>query len=205
MPHRGTPAVLGGEQVPRSDDVAPVTFGGGTGRSGTHVLAQLLSRNARLALIPVEARFHTDPDGFPGLLAGEVTLQRFMKRLRGYWWKGFQTRRFRGLHRFVDRERFDRAASRFEAEFEGDPEGACRNLFFDLLAFRAEEDEEAIGIVEQSCDTVAQAPTLVRLFPDARFIHVARDGRDASASRVAQTRGLVRPRDRPTPQCSTGA
>ena len=43
---------------------------------------------------------------------------------------------------------------------------------------------------------IAQAPTLVRLFPEARFVHVVRDGRDASASRVSQTRGLVYPRNR---------
>jgi hypothetical protein len=187
--------VLGGVKVPRADEVAPVTFVGGTGRSGTHVLAQLLSRNARIALVPVEVRFHTDADGFPGLLAGEVTLERFMSRLRGFWWKGFQTRRFRGMYRFVDRERFDAAADRFERAFPDEREAACRRLFLDLLSFRAEE-EEARGIVEQSCDTVAQAETLVRIFPDARFIHVVRDGRDASASRVAQTRGLVRPRTR---------
>jgi hypothetical protein len=102
----------------------------------------------------------------------------------------------RGLHRFVDKDRFDAAAARFEAEYSGDPEGACRRLFFDLLAFRADEEPEAVGIVEQSCDTVAQAATLTRIFPDARFIHVVRDGRDASASRVAQTRGLVAPRTR---------
>ena len=40
------------------------------------------------------------------------------------------------------------------------------------------------------------APTLVRLFPEAKFIHVVRDGRDASASRVAQTKGFVYPRTR---------
>jgi sulfotransferase family protein len=201
MGHQGTPAelgtpVVGGEQVPRADGVAPVTFVGGTGRSGTHVLAQLLSRNEWLALVPVEVRFHTDPDGFPGLLAGEVTLVRFMKRLRGFWWRGFQTRRFRGMYRFVDRDRFDAAAGRFERSFGDRPEEACRTLFFDLLGFRADESEGAIGIVEQSTDTVAQAPTLTRLFGDARFIHVVRDGRDASASRVSQTRGLVRPRTR---------
>jgi hypothetical protein len=50
--------------------------------------------------------------------------------------------------------------------------------------------------VEQSTDNVAAAPTLARLFPEAKFIHVVRDGRDASASRVSQTRGLVRPRTR---------
>jgi hypothetical protein len=201
MGHLGTPEeegapVLGGEQVPRGDDVAPVTFVGGTGRSGTHVLAQLLSRNERMALVPVEVRFHTDADGFPGLLSGEVTLEQFMKRLRGFWWKGFQTRRFRGLYRFVERERFDEAAARFEKSFDAEPEQACRNLFFDLLAFRAAERDDGRGIVEQSCDTVAQAETLVRIFPEARFIHVVRDGRDASASRVSQTRGLVRPRTR---------
>jgi len=200
VPEHGTPAeipapVLGGEDVPRAAEVAPVTFVGGTGRSGTHVLGQLLSRNEWLALVPVEVRFHTDPDGFPGLLTGEVTLERFMKRLRGFWWRGFQTRRMRGLFRFVDRERFDAAAERFERRFAEDPEGACRTLFFDLLAFRAEE-EGARGIVEQSCDSVAQAQTLTRIFPDARFIHVIRDGRDASASRVSQTKGLVRPRTR---------
>ena len=43
---------------------------------------------------------------------------------------------------------------------------------------------------------MAQAATLVRLFPEAKFVHVVRDGRDASASRVAQTRGLVYPRTR---------
>jgi len=187
--------VLGGEEVPRAAEVAPVTFVGGTGRSGTHVLGQLLSRNEWLTLIPVEVRFHTDPDGFPGLLGGDVTLEQFMKRLRGFWWRGFQTRRMRGLFRFVERERFDAAAERFERSYAADPEGACRALFFDLLAFRAEE-EGARGIVEQSCDTVAQAGTLARVFPDARFIHVVRDGRDASASRVSQTKGLVRPRTR---------
>lgn len=188
--------VLGGVDVPRGDDVARVTFVGGTGRSGTHVLAQLLTRNKRMGLIPVEVRFHTDPDGFPGLLAGEVTLERFMKRLRGFWWKGHQRTRTRGMFRFVERERFDAAAARFERSFAERREAACRQLFFDLLAFRADELEDGRGIVEQSCDTVAQAETLVRIFPDARFIHVVRDGRDASASRVAQTRGLVRPRTR---------
>ena len=55
-PDRDTPEeigapVLGGDQVPRAPDAAPVTFVGGTGRSGTHVVAQLLSRNERLAVI----------------------------------------------------------------------------------------------------------------------------------------------------------
>ena len=170
-------------------------FVGGTGRSGTHVLAKLLTRHPRLAMIPIEVRFHVDEGGFPGLLSGRVSKEQFVRRLRGFWWKGFQTRRMRGLYRFVSEQRFEHAVTAFEAGFDADPEAACRRLFYDLLWVRVEE-AGAEGLVEQSCDTIAQAPTLVRLFPEAKFIHVVRDGRDASASRVAQTRGLTYPRTR---------
>jgi hypothetical protein len=177
---------------------APVLFVGGTGRSGTHIVSRLVARSEHYALVPVECRFHTDPDGFPGLLAGEVSKERFLRRLRGYWWRGFQTNRFRGLHRFVERDRFEAAATRFDARFDDDPDEACRTLFFDLLWPVTERGSgpPAQAIVEQSCDVVAQAEILTRLFPEARFLHVVRDGRDASASRVAQTKGVIYPRNR---------
>jgi sulfotransferase family protein len=192
----GRPAPASAVEIPLARPIPKVVFVGGTGRSGTHIVAQLLGRSHNLAMIPVEVRFHTDPDGFPGLLAGEISLERFVRKLRGYWWKGFQSRRFRGMFRFVDRERFDAAVSVFERSFASDREEACRRLFFDLLWFRTEAKPTLRGLVEQSCDTVAQAPTLLRLFDRARFIHVVRDGRDASASRVSQTRGLIKPRTR---------
>ncbi len=204
MPRFGTPAelpspVFGGVEIDRAPAPPPIVFIGGTGRSGTHVLSQLISRHARFGLVPVEVRFHTDAEGFPGLLSGEVTPEQFVNRLRGFWWRGFQTRRMRGMYRFVEREHFDAAVSRFERSHAADLDAACRSLFYDLLWFRATEGEKAKegeAIVEQSTDTVARAATLVRLFPEARFVHVVRDGRDASASRVSQTRGLVRPRTR---------
>lgn len=204
MPHLGTPdegpsPILGGGEIERAPELAKLVFIGGTGRSGTHVLGQLLSRHDRFGLVPVEVRFHTDSDGFPGLLAGDVTPEQFVRRMRGYWWRGFQTNRMRGMYRFVDEDRFEAAVGRFEHEHSADLEAACRNLFYDLLWFRAVEGRKAAegeALVEQSTDSVAQAATLVRLFPEARFIHVVRDGRDASASRVSQTRGLVRPRTR---------
>ncbi len=201
MPHFGTPdetppPVVGGAEIERADETPKLVFIGGTGRSGTHVLSQLVSRHNRYALVPVEVRFHTDPEGFPGLLSGEVTPAQFLKRMRGFWWKGFQTSRFRGMYRFVDRERYDAALATFEASHSDDLVAACRQLFYDLLWFRVEEESRALALVEQSTDTVARADILARVFPEAKFIHVVRDGRDASASRVSQTRGLVRPRTR---------
>ena len=185
-----------GRGAGRAPDPAPVVFVGGTGRSGTHILARLLSKNVNYGLIPIECRFHADADGFPGLLRGEVSKQQFVKRLRGYWWKGFRTDKMRGLHRYVPRDVFDHAVERFEAEYDSHPVQACRNLFFDLLWLEPKRDEQLAGIIEQSCDTILQAETMLRLFPEARFIHAVRDGRDASSSRVSQKRLLIYPRTR---------
>src|SRR5919198_2385386 len=189
------PTVLRNEEGRPVAKPPPVLFVGGTGRSGTHVLAKLLGKHSKMALVPVEVRFHTDATGFPGLLSGEVTKEQFLRRLRGFWWRGFQTRRMRGLYRFVPEERFEQAVARFERAFDDDPEGACHELFLDLLSVRRER-AQAPTLVEQSCDTIAQGATLSRLFGEAKFIHVVRDGRDASASRVSQTHGLVHPRTR---------
>lgn len=189
------PEVLRNEEGRPVAKPPPVLFVGGTGRSGTHVFGKLLGKHSKMALVPVEVRFHVEQGGFPGLLAGEVTKEKFLRRLRGFWWRGFQTLRMRGLYRFVPEERFERAVAKFEPAFDDDPEGACRELFYDLLSVRLER-AQAQTLVEQSCDTIAQGATLSRLFDVAKFIHVVRDGRDASASRVSQTRGLVYPRTR---------
>jgi hypothetical protein len=176
--------------------VSPITFVGGTGRSGTHIVARFLGRHTRVAAIGVECRFHVEERGFPGLLDGSVSRDQFLKRLRGFWWRGRISGRDRGMFRFLPEDRFEAAASTFEESFDPQaPDAACRRLFLDLLWPYAAE-RKATGLVEQSCDTVAESATLLRLFPEAKFVHVVRDGRDASASRVSQTRGIVYPRTR---------
>ena len=178
-----------------TDGVPSIVFVGGTGRSGTHVVARMLGRHSSYENISNEVRFHVDPGGFPDLLAGRTTPQRFARRLRGRWYRGIALQRasLKGLHRYVERAALDVAVDRFLAAYDDDPEGACRDLFLELLTPIADAAGKP-GIIEQSCDTVAQAPTLLRLFPDAHFVHVVRDGRDTAASRVAQARWLAKPR-----------
>jgi hypothetical protein len=186
----------------------PVAFVGGTGRSGTHVVARLLGAHSRYAYVPIEARFHVNPRGFPDLLGGSVSPEAFVRRLRGFWWKripGGQPlpavlprfalgRQVRGLHRIMGRGRMDRAVVRFKRLWPDDPESACRRLFLDLLwpvAMRAGKP----GLVEMSTFNVAQAPTLVALFPEARLVHILRDGRDSGSSKVSMRQKPEHPRD----------
>ena len=186
----------------------PLVFVGGTGRSGTHVLARLLDRQSGFHSVPIECRFHVNPRGFPDLLEGRVTKEQFLRKLKKFWWYRIRAgepfaavlpqmplgRQTRGLHKIVPRGRFDAAVLAFDGAYEDDPHAACRDLFRELLMPLADEAGKP-GLVEMSCLTVAQAPTLIRLFGEARIVHTVRDGRDAGSSKVAKRQKREHPRD----------
>ena len=146
-------------------------FVGGAGPSGTHVLARLLGRHPRLAEIPIESRFHCDEGGMPDLIGGRVTLADFLERLRGLWWhRVLADGQPRGLYNLLTRKQLDAAVERFQAAYPSDPLLACRELFVDLIwPLVAEEGKP--GLVEMSSHNVTAAPTLRRLFAEARFVH----------------------------------
>jgi hypothetical protein len=191
-----------------ASQVEHLAFVGGTGRSGTHVLARLLGHHSRYRDVEIEVRFHCNPRGFPDLLAGRVTLEEFARKLRKFWWHRIKAgepfpalfpslpvgREQRGLYKVVPRQRFDVAVAAFEAAYPGDPAPACRRLFLDLLGPLAAQAGKP-GLVEMSSDNIAQAPALLEIFPDARFVHAVRDGRDAGASKVTKRQKRHHPRD----------
>jgi len=183
-------------------------FVGGTGRSGTHVVSQLLAGHSHWARVPIEARFHVNPQGFPDLLSGQVSPEQFLRKLKRFWWRRIRAgevapvlarrlafgRKVRGLHKVVERDRFDAAVAEFETTAPDDLDRACRNLFLDLLWPTAAAAGKP-GLIEMSCFTIAESPTLVRLFPDAKLIHTVRDGRDAGSSKVSKRQKRSHPRD----------
>jgi hypothetical protein len=181
--------------VTGSLEPAALLFVGGTGRSGTHVVSKILNSSGHFRKVPNEARFHVDPGGFPDVISGRTGPDLFAYRLEHYWYRNFEPARmsFRGIHRYVPRARLRAATTSFLRRFDDEPEAACRQLFFDLLWPLVTEEAKS-GLLEQSCDTVAEAGTLGLLFPEARFVHVVRDGRDVAASRVGQARWLAHPR-----------
>jgi len=183
-------------------------FIGGTGRSGTHVLSHLLGEHSHYSRVPVEARFHVNPQGFPDLLAGKVSPDQFLRKMRRFWWKRIRAgevapvlarriafgRKVRGLHKVVDKPRFEAALDEFEVTFHNDLDLACRNLYLDLL-WPIAAAEGSPGLIEMSCFTIAESPTLLRLFPEANLIHTVRDGRDAGSSKVSKRQKRSHPRD----------
>ncbi len=193
---------------------ADLVFVGGTGRSGTTVISHLLDHHSRFRGVPIECRFHCNPKGLADLVGGRASAEQLVRKLRTYWWyrvrvgrralvpagvigrsrvalwrAGARLRprephgRVRGLHQIVGEERFRSAVEKFERAVSGDSVGASRDLFYDLLAPLAEEAGKP-ALVEMSCFTIAAAPELAEIFPEARFVHAVRDGRDSGTSKV---------------------
>ena len=178
---------------------ADLVFVGGTGRSGTHILSYLLDKHSRFHGVPIECRFHCNPKGLSDLVMRRTDAADFLTKLKGYWWhrvrigdrayvrakwRAMGRGRDRGLHQITGPERFYEAVRRFEERQADDLLDASRTLFYDLLQPLADEAGKPI-LVEMSCFTIAAADGLAQIFPEARFVHSVRDGRDSGASKVS--------------------
>ena len=182
-----------------STEPAQLVFVGGTGRSGTHILSYLLDRHSRFHGVPIECRFHCNPRGLADVVRGRAEPAEFLRKLRGYWWhrvrvgdRAYVKARWRalgrgevrGLHTVIAPDRFEEAVGRFEATHGEDLLQASRTLFYDLLQPGADQAGKPV-LVEMSCFTIAAADGLAEIFPEARFVHTVRDGRDSGSSKVA--------------------
>lgn len=161
-------------QSPAPDFPHPI-FVGGVGRSGTHPMGRLLEAGPRYHRIRTEVRFHAHEKGLPGVCAGRVEIDDFKRLMRGRWYRRGVNQR-QGLQRLAEPDELDAALAEFEAGCARDPIAASRGLVRRLLDPAAERAGKPAW-VELTGQVIEQAPFLLRLFPRARFINMARDGR----------------------------
>jgi hypothetical protein len=153
-----------------------VIFVGGAALNGTELVGQLLGAHPQVAALPIAARFHSDDRGMPALLGGRMGLDDFLRLLRGPWWTG-EGEGKPGLDQVVARPRFEAEIERFRGSYYDDPLAACRELFLSLLVPAGGGERR---LVDATPSNMNGAQALVRIFPEARFVHVVRDGRDAA-------------------------
>ena len=111
---------------------------------------------------------------------GNTGLDAYCERVLGQWWKrGLQ--QHRGLQVILEREEIEAAVERFRRDFAENPWDSGRRLVRDVLDPSAERAGKP-SWVDLSGSNIRQAPTLLRLFPRARFIHMVRDGRAVTAA-----------------------
>lgn len=167
----------------------PPIFVGGTGRSGTTVVGQLIGQHSAYHFIPIETRFHVAPRGLLDVISADVSTDEFAERMLG----SFFARKGpgggdRGLQHITDADKVDTAAALFVKEFPADRYAAARRLVRRLLDPLAEANGKRAW-VEMTPGNVSAASKLVRIFPEAKIVHTVRDGRDVASSVMSKDWG----------------
>jgi hypothetical protein len=179
-------------------------FTGGTGRSGTTIVGEMLGHHPDIWFTnPPELRFITDEDGLLDLalnvrpaswrdwrgwrIRGE-NKRIFLQKMRGKWWERIgPDGTTRGLHLGLNGNEFNGALRRF-AYRPGSITKRGSRLVSDLLDPQAHR-HGASSWVDTDPPNAMNAHRILRLLPDAKVVHVVRDGRDASASVVTMPWG----------------
>lgn len=169
---------------------------GGTGRSGSTIVGDLLDHHPELTLTrPMEVRFIAGNDGLadalalglrkPGsarsLAAADLAVDRLLHR----W---FQRTPDVGLHTSMSREDVERWAHEYLVGFPTDPLDATRSLTTRIMD-RIAEKLGASRLVDTTPANARKADRLEPIYPESTVVVVTRDGRDVAASFVSQSFG----------------
>lgn len=163
----------------------PPIIVGGTGRSGTSVTAKMLGGHADYYAFPFEVKFITDHDGLTDLVAGRTSIPTFEQRLLTTW---FRRTRDRGLHQITDQETLRAAVRELYSGLKQDPILASRRFTLRLLEPTVVQAGKG-GWIDSTPNTIRAARILAQILPEARLVHLVRDGRDVSCSLLTRTWG----------------
>lgn len=211
---------------------------GGTGRSGTTILGQILGEHHDIWFSqPPEIRFLTDPKGLLDLLntadmeknggtvsralhktslparirlklglsapnadgAGEkalyhhTTIEEFSDTMLDHWWRWRgPDGNPRGFHRGLKRVDVEAAVASFREAAPRDLTAAAIALISDVVDSGARRHNKTMW-VDTTPANGENAHRIHALLPEARLIHMLRDGRDTVASVVTRPWGPTTP------------
>ncbi len=169
---------------------------GGTGRSGSTIVGQMLDHHPALTLArPMEVRFIAGNDGLadalavaarkPGSPRAEAAAELAVDRLLNRW---FERAPEVGLHQSMTREDVERWAHQYLVDMPADPVTATRELTNRIMA-RIADRLDATRLVDTTPANARKADRLEAIYPDSVVVVVTRDGRDVAASFVNQSFG----------------
>ena len=183
-------------------------FAGGTGRSGTTIIVNLLARHPQFhASMPREIKYLTDRKGliefnfkrplseerslkelrnaFAGKvlpLLGKSNFDIFSSRVLGRWWSEVGKKgNQRGLIQGITLDVVVNALKEFEKSYKRDPKNASREFFYTLSAEQV-NSAEVRYFGDSTPTNIINAKYIGQIFPEAKFINMVRDGRDVALS-----------------------
>jgi hypothetical protein len=183
-------------------------FVGGSGRSGTTIAINLLNKHSEVhSSMPREVKYLTSRFGLIDLIygrpvgleegpkgirnnlvaralpiIGKSEIKLFQINMRDTWWSEVGKKgKDRGLVQGITEQSLDVALNIFISGFKSQPIEAARNLFYELSNQQLKESKVKY-FADSTPVNMMQANLLHRLFPEARFLNMVRDGRDVAYS-----------------------
>jgi hypothetical protein len=170
---------------------------GGTGRSGSTILGQILGQHTDLMLTdPPEIRFLANDHGVAEALtrAGKPWIRRrrsrstpqfCLERTKTLWfWRAAKI----GLHTSITIEELDELGQAYLADFRRDPVKASQEFTFAIMR-KVARDADGRRWVDTTPANARISEQIEPIYPESQVIAMIRDGRDVAASFVAQTFG----------------
>lgn len=168
---------------------------GGTGRSGTTILIRILGLHPWVFALRWEGQFLAAPGGLLRVAKGgfqSEAVSQFVEALRGRWYRrvvnaGNPGQYEAGLSHDICEGEIESAIAHLHRLIEGcgltDPERVVRE-FTERLLGPAILRAGAVRWCEKTPRNVLFVDELARIFPNLKFVHIIRDGRDVAASMV---------------------
>jgi hypothetical protein len=183
-------------------------FTGGSGRSGTTIILNLLKDHPQVhSSLPREIKYLTSRFGLIDLnfgrplsleedfksrrnnlaatvlnLTGRKKEQFFVKYLRTTWWSEMGKKgQARGLIQGITYGQLQSAIVRFQSDFKRNKLQASR-VFYQQLSLAQIKKDAITYFADSTPVNMMQANYLRKLFPNAKFINMIRDGRDVALS-----------------------
>lgn len=196
-------------------------FIGGTGRSGTTVLGDLLDKHSEVRTSnPTEIKFLVNHGGLLDIVFGSLNSQVAIRpRVSPLHYRTFQKRKAReelrfhefsgklwktwweidgkpphgpGLHVGINRKDFEKLLSGFQRRFIRDAPKAGQRFMIDFIEKQFDSGDEKYW-AETSPLNIANSHRLFQLFPNAKFITMRRNSRDVIASLLTKNWGPTTP------------
>ena len=155
-------------------------FIGGTGRSGTTITLELLGQHSNFyASNPLEVRIVTEDDGLLDSFE-KNNIEIFNNKISDKWFN--RTTQTEGLYRSINKEDADKILKEFNENFYKDSQNAVRNFYIDIFKKQKSFDYNKRYLGDSTPSNIRYADRISKIFPEAKFIHTFRDGRDAAYS-----------------------
>ena len=183
-------------------------FSGGTGRSGTTAIVNLLNHHPQVhTSLPREIKYLTDRFGLLdlnfgrpikfesnteelvkrllsnfGFIIGKSTTALFNQRMSTRWWQGVGKKgKPRGLCQSIEFSFLTSQLAEFNKIRKTDLYQASLNLYYDLSKAQIKKSNITY-FADSTPGNIQNGNRIIKLLPNAYFINMIRDGRDVALS-----------------------